>query len=80
MLGDGLAPDAGADADEGVGLSGSASDVDGAVPADAGADVTPDPGGVVVVEVWLLVEQAPTSAATSPVKATTRHTRAVVDR
>jgi hypothetical protein len=41
---------------------------------------TPDPDGVVVAEVWLLVEQAAASAATSPVTVTARHTRVVVDR
>ena len=39
----------------------------------------PDPDGAVAVEVWLSVEHAAARTATSPVIATRRHTRAVVD-
>ncbi|HET8987245.1 MAG TPA: hypothetical protein VFN43_01945 [Humibacillus sp.] len=63
------------------------ADADGAVDEGVatvgltGAAVAaPDPDGFVVVEVWLLVEHAPTRAATSPVTAATRHTGAVMDR
>ena len=65
---------------EGVGLSGTAVDLAADDPPVDVDDATPDPDGTVVVGAWLPVEHAPTRAATSPVAATTRHTRAVVDR
>jgi hypothetical protein len=82
VLGDGLgvadvASPAGV---EGVGLSGAAVEVAADEPPVEADDATPDPDGTVVVGAWLPVEHAPARAATSPVAATTRHTRAVVDR
>jgi hypothetical protein len=81
VLGDGLGvEDAASLADpDGVGLRGAAVEVAAAPPAVVD-EVTPDPDGTVVVGVWLPVEHAPARAATSPVAATTRHTRVVVDR
>ena len=79
--GDGLEVEAGASlADpEGVDLRGAAVEVAAAPPAVVD-EVTPDPDGTVVVGVWLPVEHAPARAATSPVTASTRHTRAAGDR
>ena len=82
VLGDGLGVAGGAslaDADA-VGLSGAAVEVPADDPAADVDDAAPDPDGTVVFGVWLPVEHAPARAATSPVTATTRHTRAVVDR
>jgi hypothetical protein len=82
VLGDGLGvEDAASLADpDGVGLRGAAVEVVAASPPAVVDEVTPDPDGTVVVGVWLSVEHAPARAATSPVAATTRHTRVVVDR
>ena len=82
VLGDGLGvADVAALVDpEGVGLSGAAVEVAADDPPADVDDAAPDPDGTVVVGAWLPVEHAPARAATSPVAATTRHTRAVVDR
>ena len=81
VVGDGLEVEDGASlADsEGVDLRGAAVEV-AAAPPGVVDEVAPDPDGTVVVGAWLPVEHAPARAATSPVAATTRHTRVVVDR